>query len=74
MAKASYVDVNKDKYMKALFLDLQKSTKMISLDEKGDIIHNFIMNNPSNDKSEVKINNNGLPLSKDGHILVYRSV
>ena len=49
MAKPKYIDVNKEKYLEALFLDLEKSAKMISFDDRAKLIHDFIVEHPSSD-------------------------
>lgn len=65
--KSTYVDVNKEKYMKALFLDLQKQSKLVDYQNNADIIHNFVINNPTNDSSPV--GNHGL-LTDNGRIVI----
>ena len=66
MAK-TFVDVNKENYMKALFLDVQKQAKMVSFPDSAKLIHDFVMNNPTNSDS-VNIKN-GLEI-RDGLIVI----
>ena len=66
-----YVDVNKENYMKALLTNLQKTNKMISLDERAKLIHDFVVGNPSNDSSKTKVRN-GLILNKNGSVVIRR--
>ena len=51
MAKNVFVDVNKEKYLKALFRDIQKQTKMICFEDEAKnakLIHDFVVGNPTN--------------------------
>ena len=66
MAKSKYIDVNKEQYLEALFMDLDKHSKMVSFDNRAQLIHNFVMGNPSNDD---KKNINGLTIV-DGRVLI----
>lgn len=68
MAKLKYVDVNKQQYMESLFLDLEKSAKMVSFDNKAQMIHDFVVGNPSNDE-EVRTTSNGLTMI-NGRVLI----
>ena len=67
MAK-TFVDVNKENYMKALFLDVQKQAKMVSFPDSAKLIHDFVMNNPTNSDSTENIKN-GLVI-RDGLIVI----
>lgn len=49
---ATYVDVNKEAYMKALFLDVQKQSKMVDFPDKAKLIHDFVLGNPTNSDSK----------------------
>lgn len=54
MSKSLFVDVNKEKYLKALFRDIQKQTKMIDFSDESKnakIIHDFVVGNPTNDSA-----------------------
>lgn len=68
MAKSNYIDVNKEQYLEALFLDLEKSSKMVSFDDRAKLIHDFVVGNPSNDEPE-RIMSNGL-IIEDGKIII----
>ena len=68
MAKTKYLDVNKEQYLNALFLDLEKSAKMVSFDNRAQMIHDFVIGNPSNDDENIKISN-GLTIV-DGRVLI----
>ena len=68
MAKSKYVDINKEQYLNALFLDLEKSSKMVSFDNRSKMIHDFVMGNPSNDELSKTINN-GLTFM-DGRVVI----
>jgi hypothetical protein len=67
MAKDTFVDVNKEDYMKALFIDIQKQSKMVDLPDYGELIHNFVLNNPTNSDSSY----NG-SIIKNGCIVLQR--
>ena len=57
MSKSTYVDVNKEKYLKALFRDVAKQTKMIDFvdeEKNAKIIHDFVVGNPTNNESMDK--------------------
>ena len=54
-----YIDVNKENYLKALFIDLEKSAKSVNYDDRSKIIHDFIMGHPSNDPGDVMPMANG---------------
>ncbi len=64
-----FVDVNKEDYMKALFLDVQKQNKMVSLPDTADLIHNFVMNNPTNSDSST-MNKNGFEI-RNNRIVIH---
>ena len=66
---STFVDVNKENYMKALFLDVQKQAKMVNFPDTAKLIHNFVLNNPTNLDSSTSINKNGL-LIRDGKIVI----
>lgn len=68
MAKNTFVDVNKEDYMKALFIDIQKQTKMVDLPDYAEIIHDFVVNNPTN--SDTKTSNK--IEVKNGCIVIHR--
>ena len=68
MAKSKYLDVNKEQYLNALFLDLEKSAKMVSFDNRAQMIHDFVIGNPSNDEPDTRISN-GLTII-DGRVLI----
>lgn len=61
MAKSVYVDVNKEKYLQALFRDVQKQNKMLDFDEakNAKIIHDFVVGNPTN--TDDSKSTSGLP-------------
>lgn len=65
----TFVDVNKENYMKALFLDVQKQTKMVNFPDTAKLIHDFVLNNPSNTDSIDKIDKHGL-IRRDGYIVI----
>ena len=51
MSNSVFIDVNKEKYLKALFRDIQKQTKMIDFAENeknAKLIHDFVVGNPTN--------------------------
>ena len=51
MAKSVFVDVNKEKYLRALFRDIQKQTKMVCFEDEAKnakLIHDFVVGNPTN--------------------------
>lgn len=58
MAKQNtYIDVNKEIYLKALFRDVAKQAKMIDfMDESKNakIIHDFVVGNPTNSENTDK--------------------
>jgi hypothetical protein len=64
-----FVDVNKENYMKALFLDVQKQSKMVEFPDSAKLIHDFVMNNPTNSDSS-KITSNGVEL-RNGRIVIH---
>ena len=64
-----YIDVNKENYMKALFTDLEKTAKMVSMKDTAKLIHDFVVGNPTNDKEDRVVLDNGLTLV-DGKILI----
>lgn len=66
---SKFIDVNKENYMKALFLDVQKQAKMVDFPDSAKLIHDFVMNNPTNSDSKATINKNGL-LVRDGKIVI----
>ena len=66
---ATYVDVNKEAYMKALFLDVQKQSKMVDFPNRAKLIHDFVMNNPTNSDSNTSLNKNGV-LTRNGRIVI----
>ena len=51
MAKSVFVDVNKEIYLRALFRDIQKQTKMVCFEDEAKnakLIHDFVVGNPTN--------------------------
>ena len=69
MAKNVFVDVNKEKYLKALFRDIQKQTKMISFEDEAKnakLIHDFVVGNPTNSDN---VDKHGL-LKRDGKFVI----
>lgn len=70
MANSTFIDVNKENYMKALFLDVQKQAKLMNFPETTKLIHDFIMNNPTNSDSET-ITSNGIT-KRDGCVVLHR--
>ena len=69
MAKSVFIDINKEKYLKALFRDVQKQTKMIDFsDEKSNakLIHDFVVGNPTNNDTTDK---NGI-LKRNGRFVI----
>ena len=69
MAKSVFVDVNKEKYLKALFRDIQKQTKMICFEDEAKnakLIHDFVVGNPTNSDNVDKY---GL-LKRDGKFVI----
>lgn len=70
MNRLEYRDVNKEKYMKALFLDIQKQTKMVDLENRAELIHDFVVNNPSNsDSSKSQVSADGIR-TRNGFIII----
>lgn len=70
MAKSTFVDVNKEKYLKALFRDVQKQTKMIDFENESKnakLIHDFVVGNSTNNNEEV--NKHGM-LKRDGRFVI----
>lgn len=69
MSKSTkYLDVNKEQYLEALFIDLEKnSKKMVSFDDRAKMIHDFVMGNSSND--DISVTNNGLTIV-NGKVLI----
>jgi len=66
---ATFVDVNKEKYLKALFRDVAKQTKMVDFannEKNAKLIEAFVVGNPTNE-----IMNHGLTL-RDGCIVIHR--
>lgn len=48
---SKFVDINKEKYLKALFRDVQKQTKMLDFENESKnakLIHDFVVGNPTN--------------------------
>ena len=69
MAKSVFVDVNKEKFLKALFRDIQKQTKMICFEDEAKnakLIHDFVVGNPTNSDT---INKHGL-LKRNGKFVI----
>ena len=66
---SKFIDVNKENYMKALFLDVQKQAKMVDFPDSAKLIHDFVMNNPTNSDSNTSLNKNGV-LTRDGRIVI----
>jgi hypothetical protein len=69
MAKNAFVDVNKEKYLKALFRDIQKQTKMICFEDEAKnakLIHDFVVGNPTNSDA---VDKHGL-LKRDGRFVI----
>ena len=69
MSKNVFVDVNKEKYLKALFRDIQKQTKMICFDDEAKnakLIHDFVVGNPTNSDN---VDKHGL-LKRDGRFVI----
>ena len=69
MTKSTFVDVNKEKYLKALFRDVQKQTKMIDFENESKnakLIHDFVVGNPTNNE---EINKHGM-LKRDGRFVI----
>lgn len=66
----TFIDVNKENYMKALFLDVQKHTKMVNFPDTAKLIHDFVMNNPTNSDSKSHINKNGVEV-RNGRIVIH---
>ena len=65
-----YVDVNKEKYLKALFRDVQKQAKMINFDNESKnakLIHDFVVGNPTNSDTMDK---HGKLKTKDGRFII----
>jgi len=53
----TFIDVNKEIYLKALFRDVAKQTKMIDLmdeSKNAKLIHDFVIGNPTNSDSADK--------------------
>lgn len=65
----TYVDVNKEKYLKALFRDVQKQAKMIDFNNESKnakLIHDFVIGNPTNND---KLDKYGM-LKKNGLFII----
>ena len=65
----NYVDVNKEKYLKALFRDVEKQAKMIDFSNESKnakLIHDFVVGNPTNND---KTDKNGM-LKKNGRFVI----
>jgi len=65
----NYVDVNKEKYLKALFRDVQKQAKMIDFNNESknaQLIHDFVVGNPTNND---KVDKYGM-LKKNGRFVI----
>lgn len=57
---SKFVDINKEKYLKALFRDVQKQTKMLDFENESKnakLIHDFVVGNPTNTNT---IDKNGI--------------
>lgn len=66
-----FVDVNKENYMKALFMDLEKTAKA-KIADASQLIHDFVVGNPTNDVNDNtgrEILPNGL-VRLNGRILI----
>ena len=68
----TFIDVNKENYMKALFLDVQKQAKMVSFPDTAKLIHDFVMNNPTNNDNK-SIDKNGL-IKRNGCFIIHSRV
>lgn len=69
MSKSVFIDVNKETYLKALFRDVEKQTKMIDFADESKnakIIHDFVVGNPTNTD---KIDRSGLS-KRDGRFVI----
>ena len=65
----TYVDVNKEKYLKALYLDVQKQAKMIDFSNESknaQLNHDFVVGNPTNND---KVDKYGM-LKRDGRFVI----
>lgn len=72
MASSTFVDVNKENYMKALFLDVQKQAKMVNFPDTAKLIHDFVMNNPTNGGAATdNIDENGLE-KRNGYFVIHK--
>ena len=57
---SKFVDINNEKYLKALFRDVQKQTKMLDFENESKnakLIHDFVVGNPTNTNT---IDKNGI--------------
>lgn len=71
MANSTFIDVNKENYMKALFLDVQKQAKMVNFPDTAKLIHDFVMNNPTNGgKPMDNVDKNGL-VKRNGYFIIH---
>lgn len=64
-----FVDVNKEKYLKALFRDVEKQAKMIDFNNESKnakLIHDFVVGNPTNSDT---VDKHGM-LKKDGRFVI----
>ena len=55
--------------MKALFLDVQKQAKMVNFPDTAKLIHDFVLNNPTNTDSIDKVEKYGL-VRRDGRFVI----
>jgi hypothetical protein len=80
---SKYKDINKEDFMKALFLELQGHNKMVSFEKQAKILHDFVLGNPTNEKDikglvttkveAVGIAPNGIPIDSTGRYIVQRT-
>lgn len=69
--KSTFKDVNRETYLKALFLDLKKQAKMVDFPDMGQLIHDFVLNNPTNSQQKYLTKADDL-VYVNGAILVTR--
>ena len=70
---STFVDVNKENYMKALFLDVQKQAKMVNFPDTAKLIHDFVLNNPTNGDVIDKVDKHGLIIRNGCYVIQSRN-
>lgn len=74
----TFVDVNRETYLKALFTELVGQKRMTSFTDHAKVIHNFVSGNSTNDGNNLsvttidKVNVDIIPRNKDGYYRIGR--